>query len=68
MVSFTGLSPKQAQAIEVLKNHISLLILYINGFIIRRYLANFYRLFPLVQRFTIFAACVLILLRYYLIY
>ncbi|MBF1723660.1 MAG: beta-N-acetylhexosaminidase, partial [Streptococcus sp.] len=24
MVSFTGLSPKQAQAIEVLKNHISL--------------------------------------------
>ena len=24
MVSFTGLSPKQAQAIEVLNNHISL--------------------------------------------
>ena len=24
MVNFTGLSPKQAQAIEVLKNHISL--------------------------------------------
>ena len=24
MVSFTGLSPKQAQSIEVLKNHISL--------------------------------------------
>ena len=24
MVSFTGLSPKQAQAVEVLKNHISL--------------------------------------------
>ena len=25
MVRFTGISPKQAQAIEVLKNHISLL-------------------------------------------